>query len=149
MTDPETAANLRRIYQTKVTEAVRSPLFREENLSAFPGAVTKKNPLCGDVAVCLLRYDAEKNAIRPQWDGEGCLICAASAEIGCTKICGKTPAQVKKILYTAFTFFKAENPVPDFMEPFSGVKDVPSRLKCVKLFWDAAREAFQPYEQMN
>lgn len=140
MTAAGAPPDLSALYRQAVMEAVRTPRFRIEDLSGFSAVKTLKNALCGDVITAALTLDTHDHTLRAAWNGEGCFICQAAAELGATEMNGKTGAEAEKIIYNAFGFFDKNTEI-HYMRPFSELKTISGRIKCVKLYWRAVSAA--------
>ena len=139
------------IYQEILLEHARHPKNsgRLENprLSAYV-----HNPLCGDELELTLAVSDEiikdcRTMVR------GCSICQASASIMSEMIINKT---IKESIITARLFDeslrKDEGNVPEMVEPllpFIGLKTHRSRIKCMKLAWDALEECAHQHKNLN
>ena len=139
------------IYQEILLEHARHPKNsgRLENprLSAYV-----HNPLCGDELELTLAVSDEiikdcRTMVR------GCSICQASASIMSEIIIKKTLEDAIKIgrLFDE-SLRKDEGNVPEMVEPllpFIGLKTHRSRIKCMKLAWDALEECAHQHKNLN
>jgi len=139
------------IYKEILLEHARNPKNsgRLENpeLSA-----TVNNPLCGDELELTLALSGEiildcRTMVR------GCSICQASASIMSEIIIEKT---IKDALKTGRLFDKSllndnedVHEVVEQLRPFLGLKTHRSRIKCMKLAWDALEECAHQYKKLN
>ena len=113
---------------------------------------TVKNPLCGDELEINLNLSGEfirecKTIVR------GCSICQASASIMSEMIIKKT---IKEAIKTGRMFdvnlLKDNEDVHEILEPlrpFLALKTHRSRIKCMKLAWDALEECANLYKNKN
>lgn len=109
------------------------------------------NPLCGDhIYVALNLADDTVQSIA--FHGESCAICKASASMMTMAVKGKTPAQAEELVH-AFVDMATGRTSPDAAtaEPalpgmarlavFSGIRDLPMRVKCAILPWHTLQAA--------
>jgi nitrogen fixation NifU-like protein len=100
------------------------------------------NPLCGDTVTVYL--DVEDGIVKDlRFEGRGCAISTASASLMTEVVHGKTVEEARAI----FTDFQKratgkEEPAPagledeiERLEPLTGVKAYPTRVKCAVLPW--------------
>ena len=107
------------------------------------------NPLCGDhIYVALNLADDTLESIA--FHGESCAICKASASMMTMAVKGKTPAQAEQLVH-AFVDMATGRAEPDAAAPalpgmsrlavFSGIRDLPMRVKCAILPWHTLQAA--------
>jgi len=98
------------------------------------------NPSCGDDVELFIRLEGERIA-QVTYDGMGCSICCASANLLCEALTGRTIAEAKDII-AHYKGMLLEGEEPDFPEEISdleamqGVKNYPVRIKCALLPWN-------------
>ena len=106
---------------------------------------TGHNPLCGDrLDITLHIHDNQINAIAFQ--GESCAICKASASLMTTAVKGKSPAHAETLIHE---FRELTTGKLDINNPhqlgrltiFSGIRDLPTRVKCAILPWHTLHAA--------
>lgn len=142
--------DLRELYQEIILDHGRAPRNFRSNSSASHMA-HGHNPLCGDrVTVYLeLEGDVIKDA---SFEGKGCAISTASASLMTEIIRHKTIEEAE----TVFKSFHARVTtgevigLPDALaddgerlEPLTGVKAYPARVKCATLAWHAFEAALK------
>lgn len=109
------------------------------------------NPLCGDhIYVALDVADDTVQSIA--FHGESCAICKASASMMTMAVKGKTPAEAEQLVH-AFVGMatgrdQAEDtpaaptlPAMSRLAVFSGIRDLPMRVKCAILPWHTLQAA--------
>lgn len=112
------------------------------------------NPLCGDhihLDVALANDAIERIAFR----GESCAICKASASMMTMAVKGKTRVEAEQLVHAFVDMATGRDPAPldankDSAVPpvmarlsvFSGIKDLPMRVKCAILPWHTLQAAF-------
>lgn len=116
------------LYRTEIIERYRFPRYR--GVIKTPHAQAEKiNALCGDEIAVFLRLDqGEKYVVEARFDGQGCALMTASADILCEAVEGKTPEVLRQ--------FAAEDVLRLYGEPPS-----PGRLTCVLLPYEALKSA--------
>ncbi len=104
------------------------------------------NPSCGDDIELFLKLDG--TTIEDcSYEGVGCSICVASANMLCEGIRGKTIDEARELGVKFRTMLTQDGPA-DFpeeaedLEAMQGVKKFPVRVKCALLAWTA-------FEQMT
>jgi nitrogen fixation protein NifU and related proteins len=139
-------ADTRQLYQEVILDHNRKP----RNWGTLADATHEAeglNPLCGDrlqLAVKLANDAVEAIA----FEGESCAICKASASMMTTAVKGK-PRQDAERLIREFRDM-ATGKLDVSREPhhlgrltvFSGVRDLPTRVKCAILPWHTLHAAF-------
>lgn len=107
------------------------------------------NPLCGDHIYVALNMQG--NAVHSiAFHGESCAICKASASMMTMAVKGKTPAEAEQLVH-AFVDMATGRAEPDPAVPalpsmarlavFSGIRDLPMRVKCAILPWHTLQAA--------
>ncbi len=103
------------------------------------------NPLCGDRLDISLQLDNDQiNNIAFQ--GESCAICKASASMMTTAVKGKSRADAETLIHE---FRELATGKLDISQPnhlgrltvFSGIRDLPTRVKCAILPWHTLHAA--------
>jgi nitrogen fixation NifU-like protein len=103
------------------------------------------NPLCGDRLDITLQLDGDQiNNIAFQ--GESCAICKASASMMTTAVKGKSRADAETLIHE---FRELATGKLDINQPhhlgrltvFSGIRDLPTRVKCAILPWHTLHAA--------
>ena len=116
------------MYRQEIIERYRFPRHRKllKN-SDVQGEVL--NVLCGDELTLFFILDTEKKIIQEvTFDGQGCALMTASADMFCDRFVGKSVEDLRG--------FSAEGMLALFGEAPS-----PSRLKCVLLPFEALKRA--------
>ena len=134
--------DLRELYQDIILDHGRHP----RNLRVIPGAshhAHGHNPLCGDqVTVFLLVEDGIIADL--SFEGRGCAICTASSSLMTEVLKGKTLAEAESLFKTFHAKVTGGEAPPlalsleddaERLEPLSGVKAYPVRVKCATLAW--------------
>ncbi|WP_455381721.1 Fe-S cluster assembly sulfur transfer protein SufU [Salinispira pacifica] len=102
------------------------------------------NPSCGDDIDLYL--EVENGRIKDAaFEGMGCSICLASADMMCDAFRGKTVEEAKGLI-DKFKGMLTRNEMPEFpeeaadLEAMQGVAKFPLRIKCALLAWTTAHQ---------
>ena len=139
------------IYREILLEHARHP--KNSGRLENPGlSASVNNPLCGDELELTLALSGEiiqdcRTMVR------GCSICQASASIMSEIIIEKP---LKEAIKTGRLFDESlrkdngdVNEIIEPLRPFLGLKTHRSRIKCMKLAWDALEECFHKHKNLN
>jgi len=134
--------DLRELYQDIILDHGRHP----RNFRALDGAshlAHGHNPLCGDTITVFLSV-MDDRIVEVSFEGHGCAISTASASLMSEVLTNKSLADAELL----FKFFHgkvtggAGQEVPqsleddgERLEPLTGVKNYPARVKCATLAW--------------
>ena len=109
------------------------------------------NPLCGDRVTVYLTLEGDRIA-DVAFEGRGCAISTASSSLMTEVLTGKTLAEAQA-LFTQFHAKVTGGEVGDLpealeedaerLEPLTGVKAYPARVKCATLPWHAFEAALK------
>jgi nitrogen fixation NifU-like protein len=140
--------DLRELYQDIILDHGRHP----RNFRALEHPTHRAqgyNPLCGDRVTVYLSLDGDRIG-DVSFEGRGCAISTAAASLMTEVLKGKTIAEAREL----FAHFRArvtggeEPPLPpplaeemDRLEPLTGVRAYPARVKCATLSWHALEAA--------
>jgi nitrogen fixation NifU-like protein len=140
--------DLRELYQDIILDHGRHPRnFRAmEQPTHFAHG---HNPLCGDRVTIFLKLDGDRVG-DVSFEGRGCAISTASSSLMTEILKGKTLEEAKA-LFATFHAKVTGGPAPempesleddlDRLEPLTGVKTFPARVKCATLAWHAFEAA--------
>src|SRR6202048_3769333 len=142
--------DLRELYQDIILDHGRHP----RNFRAIehpPHFAQGHNPLCGDRVTVYLTLDGDR-ITDVSFQGRGCAISTAAASLMTEVLKGKTIDDARKL----FAQFHARvtggdaGPLPEpleedseRLEPLTGVKAYPARVKCATLSWHALEAALK------
>lgn len=107
------------LYRELIIDRYKSPLYRG-SLDPHDISFEDDNPLCGDHIKIDLRVDPEHRISEAAFDGHGCAISQASADLLLESIQGKSLDEIKAL---------AKEDVLDLL----GLELGPVRLKCALL----------------
>jgi nitrogen fixation NifU-like protein len=107
------------LYREVIIEHYKNPAYRG-HLDPHDIFFEDSNPLCGDHIQVELRVDAGGNVSDARFDGHGCAISQASADLLIESVIGKSLEDIKKL---------NKQDVLDLL----GIELGPVRLKCALL----------------
>jgi nitrogen fixation NifU-like protein len=118
-----------------VTDHAKHPRNRGK-VDSYDSVGTGNNPLCGDKIVVTVRLDGDTIA-EVKFDGDGCAISTASADLMAEVLTGKTIEEARMLFRGFHQLVTGEDgpEVPRKLEVFSGVRQFPVRVKCATLAW--------------
>jgi nitrogen fixation protein NifU and related proteins len=107
------------LYRELIIERYKNPLYRGE-LDPHNISFEDDNPLCGDHIRIDLRLDENDHVTEARFDGHGCAISQASADLLIESIVGKSLDEIKQL---------TKEDLLDLL----GMELGPVRLKCALL----------------
>ena len=107
------------LYRELIIDRYRNPQFKG-NLDPHDISFEDDNPLCGDHIRIDLRLDSNARVVEAAFDGKGCAISQASADLLVESVIGKTLDEVKAI-------------TRDDLLELLGLELGPVRIKCALL----------------
>lgn len=107
------------LYREIIIDRYKNPAYKG-HLDPHDIAFEDDNPLCGDHIEVTLRVDGDSRVIEAAFDGKGCAISQASADLLMESIIGKSLEEVKTL---------TKQDVLDLL----GIELGPVRLKCALL----------------
>ena len=107
------------LYREVIIEHYKNPSYRG-HLDPHDIQFEDNNPLCGDQIEITLRTDESGRVSDARFDGHGCAISQASADLLVESIIGKPLEEVKQLN-------------KDYMLEILGIELGPVRLKCALL----------------
>src|SRR6516164_8479301 len=143
--------DLRELYQDIILDHGRHPRnFRKiEQPTHFAHGY---NPLCGDRVTVYLTLDGDRIA-DVSFQGRGCAISTAAASLMTEVLKGKTVAEARTLFGQFHARVTGGEPAEelseplaeemDRLQPLTGVKAYPARVKCATLSWHALEAALK------
>lgn len=131
------------LYQSQILSLARQ--VRQSEAIAHPTHLARvKNPVCGDEISLSIKMtgtiiDALHVAV------EGCALCEAGAGLLYTQAQGADKATIQSLSDALSAFLRDAEQVSDdnVLAPFTPIKDVKMRHKCVTLAFTAFDKAYQ------
>ena len=142
--------DLRELYQDIILDHGRHPRnFRAiEHPTHFAQG---HNPLCGDRVTVYVSLDGDRIA-DVAFQGRGCAISTAAASLMTEVLTGKTVSDARALFAQFHARVTGNQPVDlpeplaedaERLEPLTGVKAFPARVKCATLSWHALDAALK------
>ena len=134
------------LYQEVILDHNRKP----RNWGAVADANLRAeghNPLCGDHIVLTLSVGEGRTLDAVGFEGEGCAICKASASMMTMAVKGRSVCEAEAMVQqfrdmaTGKLDPERDDNLLGRLKVFSGVKDLPSRVKCAILPWHTLHAA--------
>ena len=142
--------DLRELYQDIILDHGRHP--RNFHALEHPTHLARgHNPLCGDRVTVYLSIDGDRIA-DVSFEGRGCAISTAAASLMTEVLKGKTLAEAQALFGRFHAQVTGGDPAelaPELeedserLEPLTGVKAYPARVKCATLPWHAFEAALK------
>lgn len=105
------------------------------------------NPFCGDMVALTLALDEAENRIKDiKFEGKGCVLCLASADLMADTVKGK---ELEEVLFTVQHFRRMMRGEGTFSQELrklnvlQGVARYPARVKCALLAWHTLKGALE------
>jgi len=142
--------DLRELYQDIILDHGRHP--RNLRALANPTHLARgHNPLCGDRVTVYLAIEGDRIA-DVSFEGRGCAISTAAASLMTEVLKGKTVEEARALFAQFHARVTGGEPVAvpeplaeeaERLEPLTGVKAYPARVKCATLSWHALEAALK------
>jgi nitrogen fixation NifU-like protein len=145
-------ADYKSLYQEVILDHNKKP----RNYGTLEGAshqAVGHNPLCGDHISVALNFDDDCiDCIA--FEGESCAICKASASMMTAAVKGKSREDADVLIqeFLAMATGKLDLNLPNNigrLAVFSGVCDLPTRVKCAILPWHTLHAAFNSVDNTS
>ena len=130
-------------YNESLTEHNVHP-YHKHTLEGANMALEGVNPSCGDDIVLLLKVEDDK-IVDGAFQGDGCAVSQASADMMLDLIIGKSKDEARKLADIFLRMIKGtvSEEELDVLEEASVLKDIahmPARVKCAVLGWHTMEE---------
>jgi nitrogen fixation protein NifU and related proteins len=138
--------NLRDLYQQVILERYKKPRNRGK---ANPIDRYQKghNPSCGDTIELTLKLSQAGDRIdEVKFEGEGCAIAMASADLMADALRGKTIDEALEMVQRFQSMMRGEDEFPQDLRKLNvmqGVAQFPVRIKCANLSWHTLKAALE------
>ena len=137
-------ADLRELYLEMVTDHAKNPRHRGK-ADPCDCIGNGNNPLCGDKIIVTLTLN-DDTISNVKFDGEGCAISTASADLMAETLMGKNTNEAKELFeafHSLLTQDGKQSNIPKKLAVFSGVREFPMRVKCATLAWHTVIAAIE------
>lgn len=143
--------DLRDLYQEVILDHGRRPRHARR-LENFDATAKGDNPMCGDRVQVFVKLDPDGSIAKAGFEGRGCAISIASADLMAETVSGRSQADVRA-LFGALRQMATTGVCPacgdkldealERLQPLAGVHEYPSRVKCATLPWHALIAALE------
>lgn len=138
--------NLRDLYQQVILERYKKPRNRGTT-TPIDRYQKGHNPSCGDTIELTLHLDETGDRIEEvRFEGEGCAIAMASADLMADAVRGKTTEEALAMVQRFQSMMKGEAEFPNELRKLNvmqGVAQFPVRIKCANLSWHTVKAALE------
>lgn len=135
----------RDLYQELILDHAKNP-HNHGTLEDATAEAARENLSCGDEVHLYLRIE-DDHVVDVRFSGQGCALSTASASMMTDAIKGKTLAQVQAVAHEIRAYISGQGELDseelEEFEAFAGVRQLPSRTKCVALPWVALEDALK------
>lgn len=138
--------NLRDLYQQVILDRYKKPRNRGK---ADPVDCYQKghNPSCGDTIELTLHLNTTGDRIEDvKFEGEGCAISMASADLMADALRGKACVEALEMVQQFQSMMRGEAEFPKELRKLNvmqGVAQFPVRIKCANLCWHTLKAALE------
>lgn len=141
-----TLSNVRDLYQQVILEHYKKPRHKGK---ADPAHRSQRghNPSCGDTIELTVRLNQAGDTIEEvKFEGEGCAIAMASADLMADALRGKPVLEALAMVQRFQNMMKGEDEFPKEqrkLNVMAGVAQFPVRIKCANLTWHTLKAALE------
>ena len=143
-------SDLRELYLEMVTDHAKNPRNRGK-VEPCSHIGTGHNPLCGDKIVVTISIEHDL-ITDVKFDGDGCAISTASADLMAEVLIGKSVKNAKDLFQGFHELVAGEGTakgLPKKLSVFSGVREFPIRVKCATLAWHTVIAALENANEVS
>jgi nitrogen fixation NifU-like protein len=144
--------NIRDLYQQVILDHYKKPRHRGRT-NPVHRQQRGHNPSCGDTIELTLCFNPETRCIEDvKFEGEGCAISMASADLMADSVRGKTIEEALIMVERFQAMMRGETEFPREqrkLNAMQGVAQFPVRIKCANLTWHALRAALEQSESSD
>lgn len=141
------------LYQEVILDHNRKPR-NYGKLEHASHRATGHNPLCGDRLNISLQLNERDQIDAIAFEGESCAICKASASMMTAAVKGKSRLDAETLIheFRELATGKLDTDNPHHLgrlTVFSGIRDLPTRVKCAILPWHTLHAALNSLENAS
>lgn len=136
--------NLRDLYQQVILERYKKPRHRGRT-DPVDRYQKGHNPSCGDTIELTLHLNGD-TIQDVKFEGEGCAISMASADLMAEALRGKTQTEAIEMVQRFQAMMRGEAEFPQDLRKLNvmqGVAQFPVRIKCANLSWHTIKAALE------
>ncbi|MFQ3619080.1 MAG: Fe-S cluster assembly sulfur transfer protein SufU [Cyanobacteriota bacterium] len=138
--------NLRDLYQQVILERYKKPRHKGKT-NPIDRYQKGHNPSCGDTIELTLHLEEGGGRIADvKFEGEGCAISMASADLMAEALRGKTTDEALEMVQKFQAMMRGEAEFPTDLRKLNvmqGVAQFPVRIKCANLSWHTLKAALE------
>jgi nitrogen fixation NifU-like protein len=138
--------NLRDLYQQVILERYKKPRNRGKT-NPVDRSQKGHNPSCGDTIELTLHLSENGERIQDvKFEGEGCAIAMASADLMAEALRGKSTTEALAMVQRFQGMMKGETEFSQELRKLNvmqGVAQFPVRIKCANLSWHTLKAALE------
>jgi nitrogen fixation protein NifU and related proteins len=138
--------NLRDLYQQVILEHYKKPKNRGKT-NPVHRSQRGHNPSCGDTIELTLKLNETGDTIEDvKFEGEGCAIAMASADLMAGAMTGKKVSEALEMVQKFQAMMKGQAEFPKELRKLNvmqGVAQFPVRIKCATLTWHTLKAALE------
>jgi nitrogen fixation protein NifU and related proteins len=138
--------NLRDLYQQVILEHYKKPKNRGKT-NPVHRSQRGHNPSCGDTIELTLKLNETGDTIEDvKFEGEGCAIAMASADLMAGAMTGKKVSEALEMVQKFQGMMKGQAEFPKELRKLNvmqGVAQFPVRIKCATLTWHTLKAALE------
>ncbi len=141
-----TLGNLRGLYQQVILEHYKKPRHKGKT-NPVHRYQKGHNPSCGDTIELTLQLNETGDKIEDvKFEGEGCAIAMASADLMADALRGKQVNEALEMVQRFQSMMKGQDEFPldhRKLNVMAGVAQFPVRIKCANLTWHTLKAALE------
>lgn len=141
-----TLSNIRDLYQQVILEHYKKPRHKGKT-DPVHRHQRGHNPSCGDTIELTVRLNDQGDTIEEvKFEGEGCAIALASADLMADALRGKPVSDALVMVQRFQNMMKGEDEFPKEqrkLNVMAGVAQFPVRIKCANLTWHTLKAALE------
>lgn len=141
-----TLSNVRDLYQQVILEHYKKPRHKGKTTPVHRQQ-RGHNPSCGDTIELTLQLNETGDKIEDvKFEGEGCAIAMASADLMADALRGKQVEEALSMVQRFQSMMKGQDEFPKELRKLNvmaGVAQFPVRIKCANLTWHTLKAALE------
>lgn len=141
-----TLSNVRDLYQQVILEHYKKPRHKGKTTPVHRSQ-RGHNPSCGDTIELTLQLNETGDRIEDvKFEGEGCAIAMASADLMADALRGKQVGEALSMVQRFQSMMKGQDEFPKELRKLNvmaGVAQFPVRIKCANLTWHTLKAALE------
>ena len=141
-----TSINQRSLYQQVILKHSKKPRHRGKT-NLVHGYHRGHNPMCGDTIELTVQLNQTGDRISDvKFEGEGCAIAIASADLMADAVCGKSIEEALSMVQRFRGMVMRQELFPEDMRKLNilqGISQFPVRIKCATLSWHTLKAVLE------